>query len=225
MSSKDKGIGFGAFEVQTEEPVVKKVEEPKVKSNKDRPRVTLNETTAKEKIIEYNYKRTQDANVSDSHERVTFLIDEDLLRKIESLQAYLEATNGKDSEIFNTDLNNSQIAKGRKLATGFKTKFVNTAINELLNQYELENGTAPDVQTIRYRYDGTNKVTDTSIKKGKVYRAYFLETDDGYYFIHHDERGRELPDSFKTDDKQKALDKFEFYRDAEIHTGRKPKVQ
>jgi len=150
-----------------------------------------------------NYERERSVyRIEDTHRRQTYLIEESTIKRLDSLQSYLELQNAKGSS-----LNNEDSQRQRKLAVGFKTKAVNVALENFIKTWEEENGHIPEIELIRYKAN-TNQ----------NYRVYMFELDGEYHFVHHDNRGNELDHIIGNE--KKIRNKFESYRDNEIKNGR-----
>lgn len=167
--------------------------------------------SVKDLINNYEKERSQ-ATVKDAHERQTFLVSKELINKLTSLQAYIEVSNAKGSKIFNNDrMTEEKFRRERKLLTGFKTKFINTALNALFKEWERENGDIPDVEMIRYRFPNTDS----------IYRVFLFKRDGKYHFIKHDDSGNEIEHYSGTE--KEVRERFEECRSLEIKNGRPKK--
>lgn len=133
----------------------------------------------KENLKDYSVQRMSDSIISENHTRQTYLINDETIEKLENLVSYVQASNGIDSEN-NKGLNKTEINRSRALTKGFKSKAVNYAIQQFLDQWESDEGLVPDVQ-------------HKKSKVGKVYHNYYMFTKNGEtYGIEQDNRGREL---------------------------------
>lgn len=135
--------------------------------------------TLKENLKDYSVQRMSDSIIGENHTRQTYLINDETIEKLEHLVSYVQASNGIDSEN-NKGLNKSEINRSRALTKGFKSKAVNYAIQQFLDQWEEQEGLIPNVQ-------------HKKSKAGKVYHNYYMFTENGEtYGIEQDNRGREL---------------------------------
>lgn len=135
--------------------------------------------TLKENLKDYSVQRMSDSIIGESHTRQTYLVNDETIEKLEHLVSYVQASNGIDSEN-NKGLNKSEINRSRALTKGFKSKAVNYAIQQFLDQWEEQEGLIPNVQ-------------HKKSKVGNVYHNYYMFTEDGEtYGIEQDNRGKEL---------------------------------
>lgn len=170
----------------------------------------LNDTkTLKEHLKDYSVQRMSDSIIGESHTRSTYLIEDETLEKLNSLVSYVQANNGIDSEA-NKGLNKTEVNRSRALTKGFKSKAVNFAISQFLDQWESQEGLIPDVQ-------------HKKSKVGKVYHNYYLFTENGEtYGIEQDNRGKELrylstEKDYSVEDIEQWFDDIE---DQTVKTGR-----
>lgn len=135
--------------------------------------------TLKENLKDYSVQRMSDSIIGESHTRQTYLVNDETIEKLEHLVSYVQASNGINSEN-NKGLNKSEINRSRALTKGFKSKAVNYAIQQFLDQWEEQEGLIPNVQ-------------HKKSKVGNVYHNYYMFTEDGEtYGIEQDNRGKEL---------------------------------
>ena len=135
--------------------------------------------TLKENLKDYSVQRMSDSIIGENHTRQTYLINDETIEKLEHLVSYVQASNGIDSEN-NKGLNKSEINRSRALTKGFKSKAVNYAIQQFLDQWEEQEGLIPNVQ-------------HKKSKVGKVYHNYYMFTENGEtYGIEQNNRGQEL---------------------------------
>ncbi|TDM04077.1 hypothetical protein [Macrococcus carouselicus] len=164
----------------------------------------MKEDSIKDLILNYEKERSL-YKIEDSHKRQTFLVEEDNIKRLESLQAYLELQNARNSSLSNDD---DSLRRNRKLAVGFKTKAVNIALKQFMDNWDNEIGLTPEIEVIRYKVANINK----------NYRVYLFEMDGQYHFVQHDNRGNEL--EHITGSESSIREKFESYRETEIRSGR-----
>lgn len=112
-----------------------------VLDNKGRNSKAESDINHKSVLDSINDRRRRDNSeniMEDSHKRATFLFDRALENKLNTL------SNNLKKRIINTD--------DHLLSKGFKTRFINEAINQLLDKYEDENGLISE--TLKYaRFD------------------------------------------------------------------------
>ena len=135
--------------------------------------------TVKDKLKDYADKRQNSSIISDTHTRSTYLINDQTIQTLDYLVAYIEATNGLGSEL-TKGMSDEEINRGRVLSKGVKSKVVNYAIQQFLDQYESQEGLIPHTE-------------HKKSKVGKIYHNYYMFTENGEtYGIEQDNRGREL---------------------------------
>lgn len=168
--------------------------------------------TLNERLKDYSIKRMSDSIISENHSRSTYLIEDETLKKLNSLVSYVQAINGIDSTN-NKNMSRTEINRSRALTKGFKSKSVNYAIQQFLNQWEAEEGLIPNVQYKKSKVD-------------KVFHHYYLFSENGEtYGIEQDNRGRELQYlSTENDDKKEFIEEwFNKIKDQNVKSGRPEK--
>lgn len=141
--------------------------------------------TLKENLKDYSVQRMSDSIIGESHTRQTYLVNDETIEKLENLVSYVQASNGIDSEN-NKGLNKSEINRSRALTKGFKSKAVNYAIQQFLDQWEEQEGLIPNVQHKKHGF----KIGESEKLK---YHNYYMFTENGEtYGIEQDNRGKEL---------------------------------
>ncbi|WP_204205892.1 hypothetical protein [Mammaliicoccus sciuri] len=164
--------------------------------------------TLKENLKDYSVQRMSDSIISENHTRQTYLINDETIEKLEHLVSYVQASNGINSEN-NKGLNKTEINRSRALTKGFKSKAVNYAIQQFLDQWEEQEGLVPAVE-------------HKKSKVGNVYHNYYMFTENGEtYGIEQDNRGKELRYlSTANDDSVESIEQwFNEIEDQTVKTG------
>lgn len=135
----------------------------------------------REKLEYYSDVRMVSGRISETHSRQTYFVDDDIAKQLDNLVEYFEATNGLESK-FNDNQTLKQTRENRLLAKGIKSKLVNMAIEQVLDQWSQEEGLIVDVDRIRYKNPSDN-----------TYHRTFKFTENGVtYLMTQSNRGHEL---------------------------------
>ncbi|MCE4957244.1 hypothetical protein [Macrococcoides caseolyticum] len=178
----------------------------------------MKEQNIKKQIIQYEMTRSL-FNIKDTHKRQTYLIDDKNIKKLEHLQASLEIMNAKNSSFANNKLSEADRNRERKLATGFKTKAVNIALDNFFFDWEVQNGLVPEIEVIRFKVDKNGTVLTDPEQKGKIHRVYYFSDFIKYYVVRHDDRGNQI-DVQEFKNKAKAKKYFKSFEVSKVRDGR-----
>jgi hypothetical protein len=157
----------------------KKTEEPKQDIVKE-PVTSSENVSIRERIEEYSNTRMTSGRINETHQRATFLVDQDTLDKLQNLVDLMEGTNGLDSK-YQDNLTTKQARDARLLAKGFKSKIINYALDTVLEEWESTEGLIPNVEKVRY------KTTE-----GTYNRAFKFEENGVLYYLEQSNRGIEV---------------------------------
>lgn len=158
-----------------------------------------------EEVMKYQ-NRFNNSLAKDTHTPSTYLIEDDLRDKLDSLLHQLNIENGV------LDNKSKSFKLKRKMLKGFKFKFINAAIKHYLDEFEKGEGEIKHVDCITYK---VNEYINN--------KMYVVENSkDGYTLIYHGhdavEIGREDNVSYEY-----VLSKIDEVSDKRVRIGRKKK--
>lgn len=133
----------------------------------------------KEKLEDFSDERAISSLITENSSRATFHIDDDILKQLNDLMEYIEATHSLDSKL-NENLTVKQVKEMRQFARGFKSKFVGYALKSALEEWKLSEGLIPSMSKSRFK--GSD---------GKHYRAFKFEQQGVLYLLVQNNRGVE----------------------------------
>lgn len=121
-----------------------------------------------DKVMRYQNK-FNNSLAEDTHSPSTYLIEDDLKDKLDSLLHQLNIENGQNkSNVKNFKMN-------RRLLKGFKYKFINAALSHFLDIYEKEEGEIHPIECITYKVN--------EYINNKIY--IIKESEDSYTLVYH----------------------------------------
>ena len=167
--------------------------------------------TVREELKKFSDERQSNSIIGDNHTRMTYLISDSTLAKLDDLVSYIEASNGLHSEL-TKGLDEREVNRNRTLTKGTRSKALNFALQHFLDTWEQEEGLIPETEHKRFKVNGKN------------HNAYRFTKDGVTYLIEQDQRGRELFFmSTETDSIDDINNRFDEIEDTSIKTGRPSK--
>ena len=154
----------------------------------------------RERLEDFSDKRMLSGRILELSSRATFLVSNDVLKKLSDLVDHMEAISSLDSRL-NEDKSVKEIRDMRLFLKGFKSKFIGYALESALNEWEAEKGLIPETERVRYKaQDGT-------------YHRTFKFKDDGIlYLITQSNRGHEIEFLTSEDVSESEIEsKFTYY--------------
>lgn len=115
-----------------------------------------------DKVMRYQNK-FNNSLAKDTHSPSTYLIEDEIKDKLDSLLHQLNIENGENkSNLKNFKMN-------RRLLKGFKFKFINAAISHFLDVYEKEEGKIKPIECVTYKVNEyiNNKMYIVEERKGE----------------------------------------------------------
>ena len=157
----------------------KKTEEPKQDTVKE-PVTSSENVSIRERIEEYSNTRMTSGRINETHQRATFLVDQDTLTKLNNLVDLMEGTNGLDSK-YQDNKTVKQVRDDRLFSKGFKSKLINFSLDTILEEWEQSQGLIPEVSKIRYK-----------AQDGTYHRTFKFKEEGILYLITQSNRGHEI---------------------------------
>ena len=150
--------------------------------------MTTDTKTVKEELKKFSDERQSNSIIGDNHTRMTYLISDSTLSKLDDLVAYIEASNGLHSEL-TKGLDEREVNRNRTLTKGTRSKALNFALQHFLDTWEQQEGLIPQTEHKKYKVDKVYHNAYRFTKDGVTYgitqsnrgvELYFMSTADGY---------------------------------------------
>lgn len=143
----------------------------------------------KDELTEYSTKRMTTGLISDTATRATFIVDDEVLERLDNFTNYIEASNSSNSSYNPNNKSEEVLRRERAMAKGIKSKLLSLAIKKALDEWEqIEH--IPETKKVRYPVQ-VQKERGKGTKK-EWHRAYMFTHEGITYGIAMDGRSNQL---------------------------------